>query len=607
MDGCSIKLDRIAPVMNDFIEKLQNFETLATSEKKGLAIRGILISVEDLRNCLKESIVPKDVKSQMSYIGQVERMFSEFNWDVNYTMKPNEYPKFITCCKNLAASIMKLLGKRNCGILVVDLYFKMCEKVVNELSINVEDQVNVLKDLLLFQMLVKGYLSSVRVLRRFWYVIVPPQQKCSVMLCLNQAFKTLCFLGKVIDKRLTHLIAYLLSRLKQCFNKIVELLGNQVDQCQNSEFIILMDSCLNKLDQFGYGMTHQEDLPEDLEKTLLSLKSLIDELLCHAMTVSHISNRDYDCNMIKSYSQKVLDEFKNMNATQNRSDLAFIADKLSDLLCQLEETVNDTILNVVLDVFTDVNDPVRNLVNKCNQSEDSLNRSATDLESEISEFDEHMDRLMHIGLFAVSCSTDVRKILGIRSCLASLESLEAELVTSVISLYLNSNPETRVTFQFIFRNWMEEVTDLKNLMDLILDPRAFCQVVEKRITILVNEIREDDVSVSVPKVRCNLCKILSFTKKLIKTLTRIAEHEEENVKKRMMELIESLRLGYQECEASQALLDEEISPGDMSKRIVKRVLLIITSIRNIIQNLAEDDISQEVGDGKSKIYSRKVN
>lgn len=242
----------------------------------------------------------------MSHIGQIERLFSEFNWDVNYAMKPNEYSKLMICCKNLIASAMKMLGKRNCGILVVDLYFKMCIKVVNELSTNVEEQGNVLKDLLLFQMLGKGFLSSIRALKKFWYIIVQPQQKCSIMLCLNQSFKTLCFLGKVIDKRLIHLIMYLLNRLKQCFNKIVMLLGNSDDQCQNNEFIILMDSCLNILDQYAYGMSLQGNSAEDFDKTVISLKPLIDEILCHAMTISHISNRDSDSNIIKSYSQKVM-------------------------------------------------------------------------------------------------------------------------------------------------------------------------------------------------------------------------------------------------------------------------------------------------------------
>lgn len=102
-----------------------------------------------------------------------------------------------------------------------------------------------------------------------------------------------------------------------------------------------------------------------------------------------------------------------MSEANDKADIAFTADKLTDLLCMLEETVNTSVLNVVLDVFTDVNDPVRNLVNKCNQTEESFNRSANDLENVISEFDEHMDKIMHIGLFAVSCSTDVRSKLTI--------------------------------------------------------------------------------------------------------------------------------------------------------------------------------------------------
>lgn len=68
-------------------------------------------------------------------------------------------------------------------------------------------------------------------------------------------------------------------------------------------------------------------------------------------------------------------------------------------------------------------------------------------------------------------------ILGIRSCLASLESLESELVPSLTAYYLDhGRTPHRNHLKILSDHWQSEVLKLEELIDSIVDPAAFCQV-----------------------------------------------------------------------------------------------------------------------------------
>lgn len=97
------------------------------------------------------------------------------------------------------------------------------------------------------------------------------------------------------------------------------------------------------------------------------------------------------------------------------------AQTVSDTLCALERAVNASVLRLVLHIGSGARDPLRDLVAMCqprapeqSQSESnstlSNHRKASDLDHLIMDFDSHMDRLIQIGTFAVSCSSNVKSM-----------------------------------------------------------------------------------------------------------------------------------------------------------------------------------------------------
>lgn len=85
---------------------------------------------------------------------------------------------------------------------------------------------------------------------------------------------------------------------------------------------------------------------------------------------------------------------------------------VGESLCNLERQVNTAVLRLVLEVFTGINCPLKNIVNKCKTDIQKDNKVTEDLNVLISEFDKEMDKIMQIGLFAISCTSDSSSKFG---------------------------------------------------------------------------------------------------------------------------------------------------------------------------------------------------
>lgn len=65
----------------------------------------------------------------------------------------------------------------------------------------------------------------------------------------------------------------------------------------------------------------------------------------------------------------------------------------------------------------------------------------------------------------------------IRNCLAGFESLETELISAITSFYLHSdNKEIRASVKLLTAQWQLEMNKFQNVVNLIINSAAFCQV-----------------------------------------------------------------------------------------------------------------------------------
>lgn len=67
-------------------------------------------------------------------------------------------------------------------------------------------------------------------------------------------------------------------------------------------------------------------------------------------------------------------------------------------------------------------------------------------------------------------------VAGVRSCLASLESLEPELVPAILASRSGGAEAAQTLATLYAQHWRSEARRLEGLLDQLVDPPAFCQV-----------------------------------------------------------------------------------------------------------------------------------
>ena len=80
-------------------------------------------------------------------------------------------------------------------------------------------------------------------------------------------------------------------------------------------------------------------------------------------------------------------------------------------------------------------------------------------------------------LFVIILLCIILGINQIRNCLASLESLETELISAITTFYLHpESKEMRANVKLLTGQWQLEVNKLHDAINLVMDSGAYCQV-----------------------------------------------------------------------------------------------------------------------------------
>ncbi|XP_045537329.1 serendipity locus protein alpha, partial [Papilio machaon] len=263
----------------------------------------------------------------------------------------------------------------------------------------------------------------------------------------------------------------------------------------------------------------------DMVRCLKSLHNSIDELLLSAMTLCRYC-LPADQHAIKARCQVVLRETKtllsdiingdidtvfnnseiSLNLPIKPSNVNVLIDVLKDALYMLETNTSRGVLALLVHCFTYTISPVDVLKNhyKGNKSMcDCLSKNEDETKTcdFVTEFDLHNERLMQIGSFAVSCSADDKRILSIRSNLASLEALDPHLVPALIMA-----PESHHSM-LLSSTWNKEVLEIKDSIFLIVDPAAFSEkarqvMQQKLLEIIKDNVYENNKICSVINIGC---------------------------------------------------------------------------------------------------------
>ncbi|KAF0302298.1 hypothetical protein FJT64_025597 [Amphibalanus amphitrite] len=218
---------------------------------------------------------------------------------------------------------------------------------------------------------------------------------------------------------------------------------------------------------------------------------LLEEFLAHALAVGQCAGGS-EGERVSRACQQVLEQFSAAASLQGvtaerRGEFVLACQLLADQLELAEHLVNSALLRLIVDTFTE---PTQHL--------DALVRAASceapdgpDLEWVVVGHDLAADRVFQVCGLATACSTDADKLTLIRAGLLMLETLEPEVYPAATLLRAApDDPAARQHLAAIRDRWRLTLMEVRDCLDQIMDPLAFCKAVEAAQTALAARMKD---------------------------------------------------------------------------------------------------------------------
>ncbi|XP_063220722.1 serendipity locus protein alpha-like isoform X2 [Bacillus rossius redtenbacheri] len=417
-------------------------------------------------------------------------------------------------------------------------------------------------------------------------------------LCISQIFKCLPILSVALqdcqEYNPVESKTYVLKRLEASFSELRSLLAGGTDPGADAEgeggrFVRTMNAAL----QVVSCLESHADTPA-LDYAVQCVSVAVQDVLSRAIYISQVS-----CHARKDEFQaacaKVSRRLQDLSAecsSQRRSHTAvrFSGEALRAALEDLEHLVNKTLLHLFLEVFSDPFDVLWRLVEACVSSPLPVGyRKSSDLL--VLELDRHMERMIVLGQFAVACSENPRRVLGMRSCVASLESLDTEMVAALTLMYMQPRSRRhRRHLDLLMRHYKDEVVCLRGLLDTVVDPATFCSVVESDIRRLVKRFKRGQAG-PVAGLRGVAEEMVRKTEMLLHLVGAALELDEMRpADPQTAASVRSLcKLAGRACGTSQQAA-RQLSDGSQDvhkERVLKRLKMIVTYVGRMSPVLEE--------------------
>uniref|UniRef100_A0A8D8JRF0 Serendipity locus protein alpha n=2 Tax=Culex pipiens TaxID=7175 RepID=A0A8D8JRF0_CULPI len=402
-------------------------------------------------------------------------------------------------------------------------------------------------------------------------------------LCLSQIVVCIRYLERTLIAEqenqcvLSSTRQFFLDRIVWCISKIKALAEDsslQQESSTESNFVSFLDLALNLVGPMTIGFDDNgQDInraEQDAEAMMESarIRSVVEALITQTFAFGNVLEDD-DRAQLTTVCQKVL---KECIALEKESALVegegrpdeqsrrLRASVLEATIYQLEAQVNDCLLKLVYETFAELDQnlirEMRRLV-KEEASEEQVDGMAN-------RFDAMVDKIMQIGLFAISYADNYKAASTIRSCLASVEALDSYLIPSI---YVPCNHHSNL----LEAHWLEESSLLRYHVQRIIDSNAFSSAL---IEILDSGI--DHLNDSFEPMEAN---------KLLAKAEVFRQHLEFNGSELFL-FHEPLKIHFEdfkmmllECKAILRCSAED--PTIATDRILKRFRILLTKLRKI--------------------------
>jgi hypothetical protein len=270
---------------------------------------------------------------------------------------------------------------------------------------------------------------------------------------------------------------FFLDRALWCLTQLNKAVNSSESYVPEQNFTIYMDNCIDEVTSFIETSFNISNICEMNAEAMIKskhIRKLVDLLISHALGFMNVALEE-DKKPITALCHKVLKEaieledadassLANPAIKPNDKDRRMKAQLLETALLQLENVVNESVLRLLYQVFLDLSkNPIQKLRKLLKDSHNDLL-----IDELTTEFDCIIDRLMQIGIFALAFADNKKISAVVRSCLASLESLDEHLIPS----FLSENCEIHANL--LEKHWNEEISELELQIQKIIDSDAFC-------------------------------------------------------------------------------------------------------------------------------------
>ncbi|XP_022211182.1 serendipity locus protein alpha [Drosophila obscura] len=321
----------------------------------------------------------------------------------------------------------------------------------------------------------------------------------TIFLCLTQVVTCITQLERTINIESTFghettpmTRLHFLDRIDWCVRRIYVSLS-QLDLQQESgsgaansledhTFVELMDLALDHLEAFmerlanntATNILYIEAENETDDGHQLQLGSIVNHIVRHALAFSNVA-LEADKKALSELCETLLSEcvtFLEDSGDLNPGHRKLEALSLERALYGLETFLNEALLHLIFASLVELkNTPIKKLRHAPQEQESESGLT----EKLVFDFDTNMDRIQQIGVLAIAFSQDVKTKTIVRSCLASLESLDACIVPALQSSALHHADILEHHFNeeiLIFRNLIHEIIDSRSLINNYLDMLA---------------------------------------------------------------------------------------------------------------------------------------
>ncbi|GJQ74639.1 putative serendipity locus alpha protein [Trypoxylus dichotomus] len=376
---------------------------------------------------------------------------------------------------------------------------------------------------------------------------------------------------------------FIIKQLCYCIEGIELLLSGNSNFIQHESFQKLVDAALDKLAQI--------DVSDNKEIYLQSYhisRKHIEDILCYSMSIAQVTYVE-DSKIIRGSCKTVLEHLDSLFEEINKDNINIAMCNLSidscyDKICALERKVNACVLKLSLKIFSHYFDPLEKLSN-C-----SFNKliSSDALDDVIVEYDLHVDRIMQIGFFATSSTTNATSTIKMKNCLASLEALESELVPNLNAVFCN-NAGINQHFAFLLvQHWKQQAESLRKMIYAIIDPFALCQVAYEEIKLHIDALNSSLTNSGILSMSM-LSDIIEESIVLESIVTCSVQDMEMDNLENVRRICEDIKNVTHEIRCAIDLLMVRNSPTKSgNERIMKRCKILKGLTKRLLLSLALD-------------------